>query len=225
MGFAYITQEMAKLFGRRYETAIIDLAPHSKRGGVLYHARRVVLTLKGIWPLLRGCLRPSRIFYVACEGKLGIVYTITLSAVGRLLGYRLFIHHHTFSYIDARSLLMTWLLRVVGQGATHIFLCPTMADCFVGRYGVPVKATILSNSALVEPGPAPPLAREPEEPLVIGLLSNLNDEKGLDLFIDLLSEAVAQGLNVKGVLAGPPQSDRDRDTISVACNELGQRLE
>lgn len=224
-GFAYITQQMAAALAARYKTTLIDLAPHVPKDGLGYHARRLALTLQGLWPLIAGLRYKNRRFYMACEGGLGLIYTLVLCAGARVLSYPIHIHHHSFYYIETRHFLMTLLLRVLGKNATHIFLSPAMAQRFAERYRRPIKSLILSNSAFVEE--APPSVREwtATSPLTLGLLSNLNDEKGLSLFVETLRRALAQGLNVRGVLAGPPATEKDRHTIAAAQQELGDKLD
>jgi glycosyltransferase involved in cell wall biosynthesis len=167
----------------------------------------------------------SRVFYVACEGGLGLIYTLTLTTAARMTRASIFIHHHSFAYIDKHSPLMSCLTAIAGSRATHIFLCPTMAERFAKQYPARFQHSILSNSAFVAPVSLPPRDRIPEEPLIIGLLSNLNNEKGLQIFIDLVREAKAQGLNISAILAGPPHSGTDRDLIDRGCHELGAKLD
>jgi len=224
-GFAYITQEITNALSGSHETTVIDIAPHYPKNGAPYHLRRLSLTLKGFWPVLRGCLHTKRRFYVACEGGLGLVYTLMLCAVARILGFSLYIHHHSFSYIEDFSLLMASLLCVMGKRATHIFLCPLMAQRFADRYQRRVKTIVLSNSAFVDAEHAAPRSWQVGQPLVIGLLSNLNDEKGLGAFLDILHSSASETLNIKGVLAGPPVSDEARNKIANAKFKLGDRLD
>lgn len=224
-GFAYITQEMARSLVNSHETSIIDLSPHFPKTKVYYHFFRLFLTLKGLWPLLRFCLDKNCYFYIACESKFGLIYNIILCATARLLRYPMYIHFHNFNFIDRHSHLMALLLRVSGKQAHHIFLCKTMGERFTARYQIRIKSVVLSNSAFVEPVPAPPREIIKNQPIVVGLLSNLNNEKGLDLFLNLMHCISQQGLNIRGVLAGPTDSDADRAAITSACMELGDRLE
>lgn len=224
-GFAYITQEVAKTLTASHETTIIDTAPHVPNNSASYHLRRLLLTIRGFWPLLRGSFNDNRRFYVACEGGLGLIYTIMLCAVARVLSFPIYIHHHSFAYIEDASPMMACLLRVLGKRATHIFLCPVMAQRFSNRYQCPVKSQVLSNSAFVDEVFSKPRMWQEERPLVIGLLGNLNNEKGLGLFLDVLRGASSENLIITGVLAGPPVSDSDRDKITAAEQELGDRLD
>lgn len=224
-GFSYITQEMARLTAQRHETAVIDLAPHTQRGGLLYHLHRLYLTFKGVGTLLRCRRKSPRAFYAACEGNLGIAYTIILSLSARLAGYPVFIHHHSFGYIEKESPLMSLLLRVLHMDTTHIFLCRGMAERFATRYRKSIPTQIVSNSAFVNAAPVLVRPASRERPLVIGLLSNLNNEKGLGLFLELLRESRRKKLNIRGILAGPPQTEVEKDIIENACKELGAVLD
>lgn len=223
-GFAYITQEIVKTLSVCHETKIIDIVPHTPKNNTTYHFRRLYLTLKGIWPLLLGSNKKNRKFYIACEGGLGLIYTIMLSLLARALRYPIYVHHHSFSYIENSSLLMRFLLSLVNQNAIHVFLCPIMGQHFADRYHLTIKSIIISNSAFVDEVPYVPRNLQKGQPLVIGLLSNLNEAKGLGVYIDLLLNIKHMQLNIKGVLAGPPGSANDNDKISAAREKLGDTL-
>jgi len=226
-GFAYITQEMARLISENHQTTIVDLSPHRKRGGLSYHFHRLILSFKGAKPLFMQMVKnPSRKFYVACEGDWGLVYTILLCTLARLFRTPTFIHHHSFGYIERHSALMAFLVAVAGRTATHIFLCQTMADRFVARYRRPFQTIVISNSAFVYmvDSIASPITKTADEPLSIGLLSNLNNDKGLGRFLDLLRQAAKEDLNISGILAGPPDGESERAAIDDACRDLGERL-
>jgi len=223
-GFAFITQEIAKALAQKCETNIIDLATHPPRRGPSYHLRRLGLTLKGLAPLLKNALKKNKRFYIACEGGLGLVYTLALCSAARLLGYPIFIHHHSYFYVDQKIFLMRLLLSASGPKASHIVLCKEMARAFAARYGRKIVYTVLSNSAFVAEAPGPLKSRDTTKSLTIGLLGNLNDEKGLSLFIETIRRLRADGLKINATLAGPPVSDCDRLNIEAACKEFGDAL-
>lgn len=223
-GFAYITQEIVKVLSVNHEIQIIDIAPHISKNKATYHLRRLYLTVKGTWPLLLGSLKSNRRFYVACEGGIGLIYTIMLALLARTLRYPIYIHHHSFSYIENSSLLMKVLLYLVNQNSIHVFLCPIMGQHFTDRYKLIIQSIIISNSAFVDDVPYAPRTLQKGQPLVIGLLSNLNDAKGLGAFTDLLRVIKSERINIKAILAGPPASANDNRKISAAQKELGDTL-
>ncbi|MDR3631676.1 MAG: glycosyltransferase family 4 protein [Desulfocapsaceae bacterium] len=224
-GFTYITQEVTKTLHVNNNLTVIDIASHIPNNSVLYHLYRLILTLKGIWTLFCKSFNNNRRFYVACEGGLGLVYTTMLCTTARALGFPIYIHHHSFAYIEDSKVLMACLLRVLGKRAVHIFLCPVMAQYFACRYRRPIKSLVVSNSAFVDAVHVMPRIWKTGKPLAIGLLSNLNNEKGLGLFLEVLRGAASEGLSIMGVLAGPPVSNYDRNIIIAAKQKLGEKLD
>ncbi|KRQ01519.1 hypothetical protein AOQ72_08620 [Bradyrhizobium yuanmingense] len=158
-----------------------------------------------------------------CQSDFGLVYTIYLLAVARMFGYPTYLHHHNFGYINDRRRLMDAALVAGGPEVAHIFLCDYMLRRFGETYKSPKRSLVISNAAFVPPQPSQAVPPE-SGALRIGLLSNLNREKGLYLFFDLLRAAHDQGLNLQGRLAGPVRDPDDRRALEAAQNELGDRL-
>lgn len=99
-----------------------------------------------------------------------------------------------------------------------------MEKRFITRYGVKSKGRVISNAAFVVPS-SPTQTRLRTGEIHLGLLSNLTREKGLHTFLDVLRRARRAGLNVKGLLAGPIQSEEDLACLMSAQRELGSFLE
>lgn len=222
-GFSYITQQVAALLSESFEVRCIDISPRFGSRGLAYHASRAWLAMRAFAKLLVGPRREGSAFYIGCDGGLGLAYTIALSMAAGLRGYPLYIHHHSYAYINASRMLMAILLAVTGPQTVHICLCETMASALSRRYGRRLRSAIVANSAFV-PTQTTILPRSTGT-LRIGLLSNLNNSKGLDVFLDLARRAIASGLDVGAVLAGPATSDQAGEAIARAEAELGPRLD
>jgi len=167
----------------------------------------------------------ERVLYMAADGGSGLLYNIAIAAVARLCGYRIFLHHHSFAYVDKSDPLMAILTRIMGVQSTHIVLGEAMAAGLRLRYPWMDHTTMieLSNAAFFSP---PPLAamRERSE-IQIGFLSNLIIEKGLDTAIALLREALRQGLPVKLILAGGATNAHATEMVEEALAEFGASIE
>lgn len=222
-GFAYITQQMTNRLNNKCHVAVVDTAAHTQPTGLRYHLRRLALTLKGLYALYSAHRQGSKTLYLACEGGLGLAYTFLFTLTARCLGFQTYLHHHSFQYIDRGSVLMAAILLISGDHLTHVFLCPHMAERFAGRYGQRIKTRILSNSAFVEERPLASKSSD-DAPLTLGLLSNLSEDKGLGLFVQTMREALEKGLNVRGILAGPPASEKERALIEQALSEFSDKL-
>jgi glycosyltransferase involved in cell wall biosynthesis len=218
IGFALASQQLIEGWRSRHPMRVLDTTGIRGATGLRKHAGRQAAT----WRAGRAIARqPGGVCYLACEGGLGLAYTLQLVVAARRAGLPTYLHHHSFAYLDRPRPLMHAILAA-GPDIHHILLCETMRDAFARSYGRPVTASVLSNAAFVPPAPpAPP----PAGPLTLGHLSNLNRDKGLHTFLDLLRQALAVGMDVRGILAGPAALAADRQAIAAARRELGDRLD
>lgn len=223
-GLAYITSEYVKLFAEDHDVKVLNISPRVSKRGPAYHLSRTAIVLRASLHLALNAWRGNRTCYMPCQSDFGLVYTAYLLAVARLFGYPTYLHHHNFGYINERRPLMVATLRAGGPEVVHIFLCDHMRTRFRQTYWKPERSLVISNAAFVSPQASrAPLSHSGS--LRIGLLSNLNREKGLYLFLDLLRAARDQGLNIHGTLAGPVREPDDRCALEAAQKELGDRLQ
>ncbi|MDT4743656.1 glycosyltransferase family 4 protein [Bradyrhizobium sp. WYCCWR 12699] len=222
-GLAYITLEYVKLLSEDHDVKVVNISPRVGKRGLAYHFLRTVSVLLASMHLVFNTWRGNRICYMPCQSDFGVVYTIYLLTVARLLGYPTYLHHHNFGYINEKRRMMEIALHAAGSKVMHIFLCERMQERFGHTYWKPQRAIVISNAAFVSPQTGRGLPSH-GVPIKIGLLSNLNREKGLHLFLDLLRAARDKGLNIRGTLAGPVREADDRRIIEAAQKDLGDRL-
>jgi glycosyltransferase involved in cell wall biosynthesis len=142
----------------------------------------------------------------------------------RIFRLRTYIHHHSFSYVVEYSKLMSLLLAWSGEDAVHICLCNEMAKSLASRYRRSINSIILSNAAFVDLAASKPIATGRDH-LVIGLLSNLTSDKGLYEFLEILRTAKDRDLRIRGVLAGPVSTEKDKMILKSSSQELGGYLD
>lgn len=194
---------------------------HKGPAAILDRTGRVAIAaVRLIFSRPRGC----RILYMPCDGGAGLLFNIGLALIARLLGLVLWTHHHSFAYVDRRSPLFALFLKASPRQALHIGLCGDMLSRLKARYPTEWKAAevhdhVLSNAFAVA-------AAQFEAPsacatrIRLGHLSNLTVDKGAVAFMDLIEAALARGLDVEGVLAGP-MADPD---VETAFAERSPRL-
>ena len=222
-GFSYITDKMSAALKQRLNVSVCNIAAPLYKNGLYKHAYRFTNTMKACMRLIALAWRGRRVCYIACEGGLGIIYTLLCVIVARLLGYRIYLHHHSFAYIDKPRRLMQAVLFVGGE-IIHIFLCHTMCTKYQATYRRAVRSTVISNICFVPVDEVEPLGRC-DDTLVLGHLSNLTREKGLYVFLDLLRQAISSGKSVRGVLAGPAALEEDQAAIAAAVVEMNGKLD
>ena len=156
---------------------LIDTSPRSHYRTVFYHLRRIAAVSRTPLILLAHGWRKSRKLYTVIESGLGIFYNFITVAFARLLGYMVFLHHHTSNYAKAYDRRFATLCAISGKRAMHIALSEEMARDLRKLYGV---QTVVAHNAshIMDPGTPKPRANGSE--LTIGFLSNISIEKGVD---------------------------------------------
>lgn len=153
-----------------------------------------LITLRG----LRG-----QSLYMSVSGGAGQIYEVAYLLVARLRRMRLFLHHHSFSYLGVQNRRTTLLVRAAGARAVHVALSASMENQLRKLYGIEVVVTISNAVFLMQSGTTPVQPRP--ELKTVGFISNLTREKGVLEFLDLLAAARETGLPIVGKLAGPFQ--------------------
>ncbi len=221
-GMAAVTDRVARLLEPRCRLSTVSISPGKLDRSLTYHLRKLGRVGRAWLELIRYGFSRGRTLYLPPDARWGQLYTASIVALGRVLGYRIFLHHHSFAYIDADDWRMRWITRFAGRRATHVLLCQDMADRFCERYPAVGRTRVLSNADFLE-------APEGEGPsqgqgLRIGHLSNLCHDKGLDVVLDLFRALHRRLPNARLVLAGPAVGAADRQQIEQAQAELGDAL-
>ena len=172
---------------------------------------------KGLLTLAtRRRLRGARL-YMSASGGFGQLYEVVFAWLARLRGMRIFLHHHSFAYLDRPNVLTRTLMHATGAKAVHIALSPRMAARLKGGYGIG-EVTPISNAVFFAAGNAAGTSRKAFKTL--GFLSNVAPEKGVFEFLDLMAAANRAGLPVRGRLAGPFQNADIERAVRSRLQEL-----
>lgn len=200
-GMANVNAQMLARLRERTRVFSINTSPGLQNGFV----RHIVKIGRAVSAVLRIAIaraRGAKTLYASVDDGVGGLLTAMFALSGRLLGYRVFLHHHSFRYVDVTTRIMQLITASAGPGCWHVVLCTRMADLFAARYGV--RKIMVAPNAVPEQDAAESGVREGDDPtLVLGLLSNLMFDKGVREFIELVEAARAAGLPVRGLLAGP----------------------
>jgi len=209
-GMSLATEALADHVDAISSVTRIDVGPGKARR--TYHVRRIVRVAFAVVRVIVN-RRRARYLYLACDGGAGMLYSLVLVAAGRIAGYEVFLHHHSYVYISHKKRLMTAIVRAGGARCHHIVACTTMARDLRDAYGPTVQARIVSVAYAL------PSARDRHavsRPLRLGHLSNLSVEKGLAVAIATADALGAEMAGARLVLAGPATSPNDRALIEAA---------
>src|SRR5207247_1490865 len=155
-----------------------DLSPGTLQRTVTSHALRIGKVIRTVFLLLGHSGRRYRL-YLSAESSWGLIYTLVLLTAARVSAAdRIFVHYHSFTFVDMHSRLMEWIVNIGGRKTTHIFLCERMREGFYRHYPSATHSLIVSNAYLVRPATnqvSLPLNRAAG--LRVGLLSQLFPDK------------------------------------------------
>jgi glycosyltransferase involved in cell wall biosynthesis len=172
---------------------------------------------------LFACLsRRNGILYLALSGGRGQIIDLGYVLVSKLFRRPVFVHHHSFAYINSPSLLNRCLFFLI-RSDTHIVLSRKMGESLASIYGLDVDNThVLSNAAFYDSAHDDKGAERGERaPLHIGFLSNITFEKGFVEFFNILKRLKDDGIDYRAHVAGPlaaPSRETFERLIKEASN-------
>jgi glycosyltransferase involved in cell wall biosynthesis len=189
------------------QLVIINLAAPSVSRSMMSRIVRCLRVLSGLGRFIGARRLRGHVLYLSVSGGWGQVYEILFSILGRLHRMRLFLHHHSFAYLNGRKRLMTYLTHIAGSEATHITQSLGMAKHLQNLYGVRYVTAVSNAFFCLQQTTTFNEGRRNIRTL--GFISNISAEKGIFEFLDLLAAVRDAGLSLEAKIAGPFQ---DRQT-------------
>jgi glycosyltransferase involved in cell wall biosynthesis len=195
---------MLAMLKRRAAVEVFDRARRpGERGDSL--TRQLLLAVR----FAGSCLRHRHLaLYLALSGGKGQIFDALYLLAGKLCRRRVFVHHHSFAYIDSPTPISEALFYLA-RGQTHIVLSRGMGTALARRYGLAEgQVMVLSNAAFFEQTPensgvAPDADTDAATPLRIGFLSNITFDKGFVEFFDVLTQLRSLNVKYRAHVAGP----------------------
>lgn len=198
---------------------VIDLAAPSLDRSLAARLGRLPRVLRGLGRLAGKRGLRNETLYMSVSGGAGQVYELAFLLLARMRGMRVFLHHHSFAYLDRPSMLTRALVRAAGDGAVHIALSPGMAERLRLAYRAGQVMSVSNAVFFVAPGKASEVRRRLA---TIGFLGNISAEKGIFEFLDLMAAAGNAGLPLHARLAGPFQDAATEQAVRERLRSLPQ---
>ena len=212
-GFSVITAAMSAEIAQLRDVELCDLSS-AHPAAIARNLAQAGKCLRTMARIIGFRLRGGRAASIGANGGWGMLYTLGLVAAARASGLKMFLHHHSYAYIDRRSGLMATLCAIGGARLQHVFLAQSMQEAFFARYPQKSAALLLPNAIFVPTRPT--RATRSAGRIRVGLLSNLGPEKGLYDFIETARQVKAAQLPVEMLLAGPVPRPQDAKAINAA---------
>jgi glycosyltransferase involved in cell wall biosynthesis len=198
-GFSNICGAMLDLLKARANVSVFNRAPRI-RGGAFARLR----PLSNLVNYCGWCVRSTNAdLYLGLSGGLGQIVDWPYIIIGRAFRRRVFIHHHSFAYINSPTLLSRCLFSSLRE-EMHIVLSQRMRSELVRIYGLnPSNVRVVSNAAFYAVGTDDRGPGGPGLPIHLGYLSAVSFEKGIAEFFAVLAELRRAGIPYRADIAGP----------------------
>lgn len=224
VGQAVTTEYLRDFLTRSgFRLTTVNTAPGPSASVIRAMAVRLARLAAGPAKILTGALSRHTVLYLSVNANLGMLYTAGCALLGRLMGYRIVLHHHSYSHISTTVSRMRVLSACAGGSSLHVVICDEMARQLRARYPSVLQTISLSNVITIESYPFHTTSRCP--PYRIGHLSNLSREKGLDTVLALMRRMIDAQPTLQLVLAGSPVDSESAKLIADAQMELGDALD
>lgn len=208
VGISLITEEVKKsLLKLGASIFVINLSPHTLTKNwknAVFRPSRVIIGFGRCIKYLSAISNLS--IYLAVSGGLGQVYDLFFILLARLFGKRVFLHHHSYAYIDKKRFLTGLLLQIAGDEAIHILLCDDMQEKFHKLYKTPKKTEVVSNAGILGWHKVKD-AKPKIELKTVGILSNIVFDKGIAEYLEVVEHLEKKGLQLTSIIAGPFQNN------------------
>lgn len=205
-GLSTVNAGVAHALRTRSDTVTTNLSPAVGARGLKKYTGRLIQVLRAIRTLNSGRELERPVLYMPSDGGIGILANILIAVAARLRGFSLYVHHHSFAYLNRRSLLMGMLIRLSPRLTCHIVLCGDMGEGLVQTYQKAwrhsqARLLVVSNAFLLPAVGRHRLEAE-EQPLTLCHVSNLTVAKGTIVFVELFEQLREAGVEVRAEIAG-----------------------
>ena len=224
-GRTSVTRKIVAVLSERYNVYTYDFLPKGRKPRRLWRVNKNARTINALFKLWFWKVdRKVNKLYLACISGWGILYDVLLAFFAKKIRYQLFIHHHSYFYINRFNWRMNLLTKIAGDNCCHILLCKAMMYQFRSLYPSAINCTILSNGFMLDKIQSHCKTHSGSR-IVLGHISNLSKEKGLGLVIRTFASIRASGFDITLVLAGPTNSENDERLISLALEKFPHAID
>lgn len=191
--------------------------------GLIWKLHRTLLILRVFAQVSLRAWQPPSSVYIGVSGGAGLLFDCVLALAIRWLRVPVVVHHHSFAYVSASSVLFKRFCSLLSAlPVTHVVLCSEMGDQLCARYPMlisPKQVHVLSNAAFFEGGTAEKLATsDTRTTLSIGYISNITPEKGIRDVMALFARCREAGIPIEMTVAGPCADESIRTELEEMSN-------
>lgn len=221
-GMSAMNARVVAALSARCRVSVLAVQPNQAIRGFRYHLSKSYSGLRALLSIPWARWNGGQILYGSVDQGYGGLWNIFFSIMARICGLSLYLHHHSYLYLDKRTWIMAAFVRAAGRKAVHVVLCEEMEKRCSDLYPHASRFLIAKNA--IEPPSIQEARRRPGAPFTIGFLSNLSVPKGITEFIAIFEELRRRGLEIEGRIAGPAVEERAERLVRAACERHPAKL-
>jgi glycosyltransferase involved in cell wall biosynthesis len=167
----------------------------------------------------RGRAKRNVFYYAVSHGK-GMYYDLAIIWLVKSLGYRVVLHHHSYTYIDRRD----WRAALLARWAdAHCVHCELMRQDFLRVYDSTAEFYIVPPTIVAQQ--TKQFARTQTPGIRLGFLSAVKMAKGIDDVIATFRGLESSYPDVRLIIAGPCLGATERQLVNDAIARWPNRVE
>jgi len=218
-GMSLINEYVKNCISASASPLVIDFSPRNLNRSFMVRFGKIFRVIQCIFQLL-SYLIAGRVgsVYLGLSGGNGQSYDAIFAGISRVFGKNLYLHHHSYQYLNHFRWLTKLLFAIAGKQAIHIVACEKMACDLKQLYPMVTKIRIISGIAALEVWNSQVRHRDVIQS--IGFLSNISIEKGILEFLDVADHSGQAQLPLQFLLAGPFQDDKVKYLVEKRISTL-----
>lgn len=208
-GMSNVSKNLLESFESSKDIRVIDTAPNFLSDRFPFPSKIYTLckSINFLVCIIKLCMQASfnqkkKTLYRPINAGYGQIYDIIFIIIARVFRIKVFMHHHSFFYLNEKKFLTDILIKLSSSRVTHIVLGTKMKDLLIEKYFLSAEIIILSNIFITE-NTLSHRNQVNNDSIIIGHLANLTADKGVLRFIETIKFLNKLGLKVKGEIAGP----------------------
>lgn len=218
-GMSLINEFVRKRISLDDSPIVIDFSPRNLNRSLLIRSGKIFRVASALLKLLSSLLlgRAGPVYF-GLSGGSGQIYDALFVGIARLFGRNIYLHHHSYQYINRARWIAKLLFSIAGKDAIHIVACEKMAGDLQNMYPVVTRVRIISGIVALEHWDSE--VRSRSEIKSVGFISNISIEKGILEFLDVADKAANENLPLQFILAGPFHDDEVKNLVEARLEKI-----
>ena len=220
-GLSSVNSAVINYLSQRGASTYVFSTASTKIGRALYiKLRRGLLVFLQLWNFYK-CIRSfggsEFSLYMSVSSGYGQLFESLFAVIARLFNASIVLHHHSFLYLNNSSAITKFLFCCCGKNVVHVVLCDIMYQKLKQNYQSITHVIKISNAVFIK---GMDNFRARSDLTTIGFIGNIEGDKGIYEFLEILRLLQKGNIKIGGVIAGPFFDNETKIRVLSFVNKL-----